>query len=949
MIDLKEFIQYPLLAIDFETANTGDEGESAIGTHGDNKKIEIFSVAAKKGNKIIGGAYPEDQWDSFWRRIKTKTIVFHNAKFDLAVIKARGIDIHLIKFEDTLIMAHLLDESRTKKLKELRRLVLGKPARTAWVDVNKENRKEYFEYAKLDAIDTLELYYDFRSQITAEDLEVVYELEKQVVFPTLEMEYYGIKLDLDLLVKQDIMLTNFMDDIQSRIDGALGQKLLGELIPTKTIKKQTEKKSLNISSHKQMQHLFYGKLGYPRREEWRTKTGFSINAVVLDIISKDRHKEHKVARKLAEMIVRWRLYEKTQNSFTKPFLQKKDGKGYIFGSFNSSGTKTGRFSASRPNLEQIKRDPFIEGDMDTNLRSLFICEEDEYLIGADYSQIELRVMAELSKDPIMCKAFLDGMDIHQTTADAIHCSRDEAKTINFGTSYGMGSQGFSNQTGISIRKARGFIEAYWRKYSRLFQFFNDIKKSAAQVGYVRSISGRKRRFYERFDGSAARQATNHPVQGCLSGDSRIMVKNKGYIKIKELVNKNILIWDGDKYSRAKIVPSGFKQKVEITFKGNKKFICSPDHKFLTVDNVGIEKWRSVLEFPKKSVIRVRFSEPESRGFSSSFFKKELKTTHWKAPNGVANTLDYSLEDIRDDFQRGVFVGRVVSDGSIIKGRVYLLVAEHEKKVGDILEKIIPYNYHKEINKREGKKKIVRYAISSVLLSRQLLNYGFKYKIPDECFKNKEMLRGFLCGMFDGDGCVLEGNCISLTFGKKHFYEEYAKDIQRGLEVFGIRSRVTFCSDRITVNILKRDSLKFKKEIGFLNIKKLNKITNKIGVRLDGIMGKTLIVKSIKIYNEKIEMFDVVNTKSGKFMCEGLIVHNSTADLVKLAMVLIYRNIDHSKARFILQVHDELVFVCKRDYAEECKEIIQYCCEHVIKTTVSLIAEPKIGLKWSMLK
>ncbi len=278
------------------------------------------------------------------------------------------------------------------------------------------------------------------------------------------------------------------------------------------------------------------------------------------------------------------------------------------------------------------------------------------------------------------------------------------------------------------------------------------------------------------------------------------------------------------------------------------------------------------------------------------------------------------------------------------------MAEHEYEIIPLLEKVMaPFKYSKKIVRRPGKKEMIHYVICSCMLARQLQRMGLKEKIPNELFANKELLRGFLIGMFDGDGTVDKIGGISLCFGKGHTYKKYAEDIQRALEVFGVRSRLSFCKDRINVNVLRRDRFLYLEKIGFLKESKNDRIINsKTNEKFvgDGKMGRTLHVKSIVKSKEYIEMYDVLNSDTGKFMCEGLIVHNSCADLMKIAMIRIYRNIDHKRAQFIMTVHDEISFYADEDYMEDAYNIVKFEMESALKTVVPLKADVALGRRWS---
>jgi DNA polymerase I-like protein with 3'-5' exonuclease and polymerase domains len=916
MISLDRFNGCSVVALDFETGQI-DEGQKG--------NMTLFSVAGRLKGKLIAGAYEPKDFKKFWKQNKNKRFVFHNAKFDLVVCLSEGIDIHKVKFEDTLIMAHLLDENRRIALKELRQTELGLPQRKTWEEVDRENLKEYMEYATDDASDTLLLYEKFLPMMESEGLNTAYALEKAVIYPIIDMELHGVKIDIPLLQRQKVIVADYVNKLKITLDKMVGYEI-------------------NPGSSPQVSYHLFEVLNYPIRKDWYTKGGKpSARAEVLEVVKED--KNERKAREFAHTVLEHRLYSKLLSTFLVGLEEKVDVDGYVFANFNALGAVTGRFSCARPNLQQVPKNPLDENDLDTHVRSLFVCEGDEYIITADYSQIELRIMAELSHDEKMTKAFLNDEDLHQLTADALGIDRDGGKTLNFGVGYGLSAGAFAKRTGVSFNAAQQYINAFWSTYWGLANFFEKIIKVSQEICFVRTMSGRKRHFVAT-DYGTDRQAKNTIIQGCIEGNMRLRVKGEGYKKIKDVSGRKITLWDGTKFVEADVVSSGVKRLVEIDFYGGKKIKCSLDHKFKVITPQGNYSWKTVKELSKLKNPHLLASNICKDAFKRSNIPEGYTIPHYKAPKGVANVNRYSVEDIKGDFKRGVFIGRVVSDGSILDRAIYLLVAEHEKEIAPILEEILKvFRYRKVVLCRDNKQKMIQYSISSVMLGRQLQGVRIKSCIPEELFSNRELLRGFLCGMFDGDGTVSGSSGITLTFGRIHFYREYAEDIQKALNIFGIRSRISFCADRINVNIQKRDCLLFKKEIGFLKKSKNTRIQD-VGAIKDWKYGRNYRIKKIKITSEYVPMFDVVNSPTEQFMVEDLIAHNSAADLIKAALVKTYGYLDHSRAHFIMTVHDEISIIAKKNYAEEVKEILKYCMEHIVESYVPFLAKVKIGSKWS---
>ena len=227
---------------------------------------------------------------------------------------------------------------------------------------------------------------------------------------------------------------------------------------------------------------------------------------------------------LVDRILEYRKLEKLRSTYLEPLPQLADGAGRIHTTFNNLATATGRLSSSNPNLQNIP----IRGDLGRRMRECFVAAPGHLLVGADYSQIELRVLAHLSGEPGLRSAFASGTDIHAQTAsllfdkpiDAIsHDERRQAKTINFGLLYGMGPQKLSRELGIKLDEAKTFIAKYFERLPGLSDFYETIVTTAKTQGYVVTLAGRRRLLPElgsansQLAAQARRQAINTVVQG----------------------------------------------------------------------------------------------------------------------------------------------------------------------------------------------------------------------------------------------------------------------------------------------------------------------------------------------------------------------------------------------------------------------------------------------------
>lgn len=373
---------------------------------------------------------------------------------------------------------------------------------------------------------------------------------------------------------------------------------------------------------------------------------------------------------------------------------------------------------------------------------------------------------------------------------------------------------------------------------------------------------------------------------CIGGESKVYTKEYGFIKISDLynfvkeTNGDVTIWDGSNYVKAYCVLSGLKNGYRVTFHGGNEIICSKEHKFLVIDERGFESWKTIDEIDNFND-RFCLSEKVDQ-LSSNEVKREFKNC-----SSIFNLSEYQI---------GIILGRLYSDGHIRfharTGELSWYVAEHEINIYAELSQYITsigklccYS-----RKYPSKKSVEVIQIHNKELTKILIQY--KGKLPAFIFNNKEILRGYLKGFFDGDGCI-SNNQISVSFGEK-VEKKFIQDIQQALYFFGIKSRIFYKqkSNGFTklssyLYIQKRSRDLFMKEIGFLNKNKTSKyvfnLPNKIN-KFERRSNSLSIKKIDKIIN--CEMYDIVNSESKQFMTNGLIVHNSGAKSGRFSAELI---------------------------------------------------------------
>ncbi len=300
-------------------------------------------------------------------------------------------------------------------------------------------------------------------------LGLMQELEMPLVPVLCRMESAGIGIDLEAFEEFLRQVKKSLDDLTARIYSLAGRKF-------------------NIRSTQQTAQVLFEELGLKARRK-TPKGAYSTSNAVLESM----RREHDIV----DLILQYRTLEKLRSTYLEPLPRKVDPGGRLHTTFNQLATATGRLSSSNPNLQNIP----IKGEFGPRMRACFKPSQGKLLVAADYSQIELRILAHMSMDPNLLQAFGDNEDIHRRTAgllfdkDIQEVSRDErrkAKTINFGLLYGMGPQKLSRELGITMEEAKEFISVYFSKLGKVRDFYHQIEEMAQEQGYVTTMAGRRR-------------------------------------------------------------------------------------------------------------------------------------------------------------------------------------------------------------------------------------------------------------------------------------------------------------------------------------------------------------------------------------------------------------------------------------------------------------------------
>ncbi len=402
----------------------------------------------------------------------------HHAKFDRLILVNHGLNLTGVVF-DTMLASYVLEPENSDKLSSLSGQYGIKAIAQDYdsLDITKEQTiadlsiEKTAQYCGLDVLATWQLTQILQSKLAKKsDLKEVFELELKLEPILAKMENIGVLIDREYLEELSHILTEELDKIETNTYAEFGE--------------------FNLASPKQLSTLLFETLGLDKRKSKKTKTGYSTNQAVLEKLKPDHP--------IIEQILRHRTLAKLKSTYVDalPNLIDRESKR-IHTNYNQSVTATGRLSSSNPNLQNIP----IRSEFSRQIRRAFITKKNWQFLSADYSQIELRILAHLSEEPILVSAYQNNQDIHTVTAqiilekeDITPEERNLGKTINFGIIYGMGAQKFAREVKVSVKQAQEFIEIYKEKYANVFNYLENVKKQALINGYVTTILGRRRYF-----------------------------------------------------------------------------------------------------------------------------------------------------------------------------------------------------------------------------------------------------------------------------------------------------------------------------------------------------------------------------------------------------------------------------------------------------------------------
>ncbi|HEU5440231.1 MAG TPA: DNA polymerase I [Ktedonobacterales bacterium] len=479
------------------------EGDTEGEGHAPERQVPLADVLARLRPALINPALDK---------------VAHNAKYDMMVLARHGVWVEGLA-SDTMVAAYLLNPGRRSLgLKEQAFENLGVIMQPI-TDLIGTGRKQITmaevpvrlaaDYAGADADMTLRLMRHLEPQLRERGLESLFREVELPLIPVLaRMELAGIRVDRDFLRRMGSDLDEQLKALEIAAYAAVGHEF-------------------NLNSPKQLGDILFGELKLPRGR--KTKTGYSVDAATLDGL--------RGAHEVVDLILEYRTLAKLKSTYVDGLLELVNAEdGHVHTSFNQTIAATGRLSSSNPNLQNIP----VRTEVGKRIRRAFLADEGSVLLTADYSQIELRILAHVTHEPALVAAFEHDEDVHAATAaqlfkvslsEVTPDQRRLAKTVNFAVLYGQSAFGLANTTGMSNSEAAEFIKNYEQTFPRVREYVQSTLHMARTQGYVQTLLGRKRYFpdfasllpNQRME--AEREAINMPIQGTNADMIKIAMAN----------------------------------------------------------------------------------------------------------------------------------------------------------------------------------------------------------------------------------------------------------------------------------------------------------------------------------------------------------------------------------------------------------------------------------------
>ena len=553
-----------IVAFDTETTGLDYEKDSLVGFSFSFNDTEAYYVPFAHFYLGVPDQISKDDAKAAIKKIFKSKIVGHNIKFDLHFVSRFLEDDTLEIFADSMILAWLINPESALSLDKLSDALLDHTM-VSFKDTVKKGEnfagvelEDACKYAAEDAFITLKLYKVFLEKLELQDathlIKEATDLEFPFIKTLLKMEKEGIEVNSEFLEEFLVDVKNTLSDLTQKIYDAAGSEF-------------------NINSTKQLGVVLFEHLGLPVGK--KTKTGYSTNEQVLSSL-KDAHE-------IIPYLLEYREVYKLYSTYIEPLLilSKEDKESRIHTSFIQTGTATGRLSSKNPNLQNIP----TRTKIGAKIREAFVAGKGKKLIGIDYSQIELRLLAHFSQDKVLVDAFVHDKDIHMQTAIVLFgeeeaaAKRNVAKTVNFGLLYGMGPKKLSGTLDITTKEAKEIIEKYFENFPTVKSYFRSIVDDSKEFGYVETLLGRRRYFdYENatpmFKAAYERESVNSLFQGSAADLIKLSMNKIHKVIDDEKLNAKMLLQIHDELifevneDEAEVLGEKFKNIMEDIMKLN---------------------------------------------------------------------------------------------------------------------------------------------------------------------------------------------------------------------------------------------------------------------------------------------------------------------------------------------------------------------------------------------
>lgn len=521
---IKDFIskaeKSDLIVFDTETDNLNSIDANLVGLSFCLNKSEAYFYRLDNHKNFDAKENDRKNLNRFKKILedKSKLKIGQNLKYDINVLSNYGIDVQL-PFFDTMVAAYVLNPDGVTGLDDMAKKYLNYDTyKISALIGDKKNSALMWSvpindlkiYSCEDADITFQLYEILKEELKSKELiQLCEEIEFPLVKTLSDMELRGVYINTNDLQDLSIELEKQISNIEAKIYELAGEKF-------------------NVNSTKQLQEILFVKLKLEPTK--KTKTGYSTDFQSLE--------QMRFSHPIIEHLINYRQLVKLKNTYVDSLpelINKRTGR--IHTNYNQTITSTGRLSSSDPNLQNIP----IRSDMGKEIRRAFAAPDKNWkILSADYSQIELRILAHICEDPNLIQAFENELDIHAATASKVYGvpmdkvtpeMRRKAKEVNFGILYGIGPFGLKTRLGISQTSAKELIDRYFKTYKRVYEYLEETKKFARKNGYVETLK-KRRRYLPNINSQNAtvrsaeeRQAINMPIQGTAADMIKIAMNN----------------------------------------------------------------------------------------------------------------------------------------------------------------------------------------------------------------------------------------------------------------------------------------------------------------------------------------------------------------------------------------------------------------------------------------